>query len=235
MHRCSPESRLVIISSLLVWGSCHVPQAAGWGAFFRGLLKLFFSEWRISSWHINGNIIAEPCFSCILRNKVFFFETLMLLIKITIISCRFPLWASSFRTLGWHHEGHCILLLAVVRPPFLRSSPSSDRLFLILQSTQKHNGRHVARTSGPAQTGMQRILVIMDKQTEDETPASRLLPLRGTGADMQSRLSDIALPLGSAGVYKDDTSVWPVLLTRKDIWTSPYIQLGASGWRRKST
>lgn len=86
---------------------------------------------------------------------------------------------------------------------------------------KKHNGGHVARTSGPAQTGTQRILVILDKQTEDETPAWRLLPHRGTSAVMQRRPSDVALPLSSAGVYKGDTSAWPVLLTRKDIWRLP--------------
>lgn len=108
-------------------------------------------------------------------------------------------------------------------------APSSDRPFLMLQSTQKHNGGHVARTPAPAQTGMQRILVILDKQSEDETPASRLLPVRGSSVVMQNRLSNIAIPQGWAGVYKDDTAAWPVLLTRKDIWTSPQ-QLGASSW-----
>lgn len=60
-------------------------------------------------------------------------------------------------------------------------TPSSGRLFLMLQNTHRDNGAHVGHTS--SRHKHTHIRVILNKQAEDETPASRLLRFRGTSRD----------------------------------------------------
>lgn len=193
MHHCSLERRLIIISSLLLLDGCHVPQAAGWGAFLEGLLKLFFFGDRgIINWHMNGNIPAENssynfarCCSSICLSVFFWFvcllcKTLHGYIECTrfyfvIVTFLFPLkrW-KHFPSFLWiwkdkvlcnaniAHTGSqafpCSSLPGPLGPersddisegtasccPHWRDplssrvvAPSSDRLFLVLQSTQK--------------------------------------------------------------------------------------------------